>query len=161
LPFEVRFSRLDALRALLKDKTSVFSGQSGVGKSSLLNACFGLELKTGGLAHKTAKGTHTTTTAELIPLPTGGYCVDTPGIRSFGLWKLTEEDVRAHFQDLSQHGCRFPDCAHVNEPDCGALKALEEKRLSTLRYESYRTLFDEATGGSDNRAKKKELNEPH
>jgi ribosome biogenesis GTPase len=147
---------LDALRALLKDKASVFSGQSGVGKSSLINACYGLNIKTGGLMHKTAKGTHTTTTAQLISLPDGGYCVDTPGIRSFGLWKLQKEEVTSHFADLTGFSCKYPDCNHISEPGCGVLRALEEGLISRLRYESYRTLLDEAIGGSDNRSKRKE-----
>lgn len=150
---------LDALRALLKGKTSVFSGQSGVGKSSLINACYGLNIKIGELMHKTAKGTHTTTTAELIALPDGGYCVDTPGIRSFGIWKLHKEEMTAHFSDLTGFNCKYPDCNHVSEPNCGVLAALKEGRISTLRYESYRTLLDEAIGGSDNRAKRKENDE--
>ncbi|HSX11063.1 MAG TPA: ribosome small subunit-dependent GTPase A [Chlamydiales bacterium] len=147
---------LDALRAILKDKTSVFSGQSGVGKSSLINACYGLNIKIGELTHKTSKGTHTTTTAELLSLPGGGYCVDTPGIKSFGIWKLQKEEVIAHFHDLIGFDCRYPDCNHIAEPGCGVLLALKEGRISTLRYESYRTLLDEAIGGSDNRAKRKE-----
>ncbi len=146
---------LEALRSLLKDKTSVFAGQSGVGKSSLLNAAYGLNLKTGDLAQKTSKGTHTTTTAELMPLPGGGYCVDTPGTRSFGIWKLQKDEVIHHFQDLLGYNCRYPDCYHITEPGCGVLRALEEKTISLLRYESYRTLLDEATGGTDNRTKRK------
>ncbi len=152
---------LDALRSLLKDKTTVFSGQSGVGKSSLINAAYGLALKIGDLAQKTSKGTHTTTMAELISLPGGGYCVDTPGIRSFGIWKLTKEEVMGHFHELTGLGCKYPDCHHVNEPGCKVLGALEKGDISRLRYESYRTLLDEATGGLDQRAKKKELHESH
>lgn len=150
-----KFIGLDALKMLLKDKTTVFSGQSGVGKSSLINAAYGLNLKIGELAQKTDKGRHTTTTAELIPLPDGGYCVDTPGVRSFGLWKLKKDEVTVHFQDFLELGCKYPDCLHKNEPECGVLKALENGQISSLRYESYRSLIDEATGGADNRAKKK------
>ncbi len=146
---------LDGLKSLLKNKTTVFSGQSGVGKSSLINTAFGLNLKIGELAQKTSKGSHTTSTAELIALPGGGYCVDTPGIRSFGIWKLRKEEVVKHFHDLTGHGCKFPDCLHINEPDCGVLKGLEKGEISPLRYESYRTLIDEAMGGADNWAKKK------
>lgn len=147
---------IDALRSLLKDKTSVFSGQSGVGKSSLINACYGLNLKIGGLTQKTSKGSHTTTMAELIPLPGGGYCVDTPGIKSFGIWKLQKEEVIDHFHDLTGFDCKYPDCNHISEPGCGVLQALKEERISTLRYESYRSLLDEATDRSDNRTKRKE-----
>jgi len=95
-----------------------------------------------------------------LPLPGGGYCVDTPGIRSFGLWKLKKEDVVGHFHELAGLGCKYPDCAHINEPGCAALRALEEKKISSLRYESYRTLLDEAIGGSDNWTKRKEPHEP-
>lgn len=150
---------LEALRSLLKDKTSVFAGQSGVGKSSLINACYGMQLKTGGLAQKTAKGTHTTTTAELISLPGGGYCVDTPGVRSFGIWKLSPEEVRAHFADLASLPCKYLDCEHAKEPDCAVLRALEEGTVSRLRYESYRTLLDEAHGKADHWTKRRENDE--
>lgn len=142
---------IEALRSLLQNKTSVFSGQSGVGKSSLLNVCFGWNLKVGELAQKTYKGTHTTTTAELISLPGGGYCVDTPGIRSFGLWKLQKEDISAHFRDIASFaiGCKFPDCTHRNEPECAVQEALAKGNLAPLRYESYRNLLEEVLGGLD------------
>jgi ribosome biogenesis GTPase len=147
---------IDALKSLLKGKTSVFSGQSGVGKSSLLNAAFGLLLKTGGLTQKTAKGSHTTTSAELIPLPGGGFCVDTPGIKSFALWKIQPHEVMHHFKEFPALDCKFPDCQHINEPACAVLQALEAKNISSLRYDSYRTLLDEAKGGEDNRTKRKQ-----
>jgi len=142
---------LDALCSLLQNKTSVFSGQSGVGKSSLLNACYGFELKIGELAAMTAKGTHTTTTAALIPLPGGGYCVDTPGIRSFGIWDLTREDVVHHFTEFSSlaYECKYPDCLHRSEPGCAVTQALEEGKIATLRYESYVNLLEEIASGSN------------
>ena len=140
-----------ALRTLLQNKTSVFSGQSGVGKSSLLNACFGLSLKVGVLSQKTIKGAHTTSMAELLSLSGGGYCVDTPGIRSFALWDLKKDDVTRHFQDLIAFSCfcKFPDCIHLNEPQCGVLKALEAGKIAPLRYESYQTLLTAAMEGTD------------
>ncbi len=148
---------IEALRALMKGKTSVISGQSGVGKSSLLNTAFQLHLKTGELAIKTVKGSHTTTVALLIPLPGGGYCIDTPGIRSFGIWHLLKEEVIAHFTDIAtlSANCHFPDCMHVNEPKCAVLKALHDGDLPLLRYESYSTLLEEALGGIDNWTKRK------
>lgn len=141
---------LEALRCLLQNKTSVFSGQSGVGKSSLLNACFGFELKVGELAIKTAKGSHTTTSAELIVLPDGGYCVDTPGIRSFGIWDLTKSDVIAHFSDFFPLAkkCKYPDCIHIKEPDCAVRDALQRGAIASLRYESYVNLLEEIVSGS-------------
>lgn len=140
---------LEALRALLQNKTSVFSGQSGVGKSSLLNACFGMNQKVGELAMKTSKGTHTTTSAELLPLPGGGYCVDTPGIRSFGVWDLTKDDVAAHFHDIAafRDACKYPDCAHLDEPGCAVQGALEKGEIAPLRYESYANLLAEIASG--------------
>jgi ribosome biogenesis GTPase len=146
---------IEALRGLMVHKTTVLSGQSGVGKSSLLNTAFGLCRKTGELAQKTEKGTHTTTAAELIPLPQGGYCVDTPGIRSFAIWNLEKGDVLAHFSDLAPAPCRFPDCTHRQEPGCSVLAALADGKASRLRYESYVSLLDEAVGGIDNRTKRK------
>jgi ribosome biogenesis GTPase len=138
---------LDSLRAILHNQTSVFSGQSGVGKSSLLNACFGLMLKTGELTQKTAKGAHTTTRAELLPLPGGGYCVDTPGIRSFALWNLEKQDVLEHFTEFTsfKKKCKYPDCSHIVEPECAVCKAVEKGKIAELRYTSYLTLIEEVT----------------
>ena len=149
---------IDALRSILKDKATVFSVQSGVGKSSLINACFGLELKIGDLAQKTFKGSHTTSSATLIPLPDGGYCVDTPGIRSFGIWDLKKEEILNHFQDLVPFAeeCRYPDCSHRTEPNCKVIQAVKEKKIASIRYESFRTLLDEAEGNDDNWAKRKQ-----
>ncbi|HLB52933.1 MAG TPA: ribosome small subunit-dependent GTPase A [Chlamydiales bacterium] len=140
---------LDALCAFLKNKTSVFSGQSGVGKSSLLNISFGMNRTIGSLTAKTAKGSHTTTQAELLSLPDGGYCIDTPGVRSFGIWEMTKEDLIAHFQEITalSPSCRFLNCAHINEPECAVHKALEEGLISPLRYESYSTLLQEIAAG--------------
>ncbi|MBI3508557.1 MAG: ribosome small subunit-dependent GTPase A [Chlamydiia bacterium] len=148
---------IDALRSLLQHKTSVFSGQSGAGKSSLLNACFGLSLKTGELSQKTQKGSHTTTTAELLPLPGGGYCVDTPGIRSFAIWNLQPTDLIHHYRDIAKFAtrCQFPDCVHLEEPNCAVRKAVEKKKLSALRYNSFQSLFNEIRGGPDQRTRKK------
>lgn len=142
---------IDSLKSILQNKTSVFAGQSGVGKSSLLNACFGFSLKTGELMQKTQKGSHTTTMAQLIALPNGGYCIDTPGIRSFSLWQLAKSDVVEHFRDLKKFAqkCRYSDCTHGEEPECAVLKALEKGKLSHLRYESYRNLLMDAIQGSD------------
>ena len=140
---------LDSLRLLLQNKTSVFSGQSGVGKSSLLNACFDMQQKVGKLASKTSKGAHTTSKAELLALPLGGYCVDTPGIRSFGIWGLTKADVITHFHDLAAYkkGCKYPDCAHIDEPNCAVIRALKKGKVAPLRYESYTNLLAEIESG--------------
>lgn len=148
---------IEALRALMKDKTSVISGQSGVGKSSLLNTAFHLTRKTGELAAKTFKGIHTTSTAELISLEQGGYCIDTPGIRSFGVWDLDRAEVSNHFSDIAHLAseCHFANCTHLYEPHCAVLHALKEGVLPLMRYESYRALLEESMGGIDNRTKRK------
>jgi len=140
-----------ALRLLLQNKISAFAGQSGVGKSSILNACFGWELKVGNLAMKTSKGTHTTSSARLIPLPIGGFCVDTPGVRSFGIWKFIQSDITTHFSDISFFAkkCKYPDCIHINEPECAVLKALESGGIASLRYESYLHLMKEIQSASN------------
>lgn len=137
---------LKDLKKLMENKTSVFSGQSGVGKSSLINAVLGSDLPVGPIAHKTNKGSHTTTAAELIPLENEAFCIDTPGIKSFGLWETNKEAILEIFPDFHSHAksCKFPNCTHIHEPDCGIKKALEEEQLAPLRYASYVTLLEDS-----------------
>lgn len=134
---------LDLLKQAMKDKASVFSGQSGVGKSSLINAVAGQSLRVGGLVGKTNKGSHTTTTAQLIPLEMGGWCIDTPGIKSFGVWNLDKEVVEHYFPEIFDCGaeCKFPDCSHLHEAGCAVVAAVEEGKISWMRYESYQALM--------------------
>jgi ribosome biogenesis GTPase / thiamine phosphate phosphatase len=130
---------LEDLRKVMQDKSSVFSGQSGVGKSSLINAITGLEIKTGNIVEKTQKGSHTTTTTNLVPLSFGGWCIDTPGIKSFGVWDLKLDEVEEYFSEIFEKGkqCKFPDCSHLHEQGCAVMDAVEIEEISPLRYESY------------------------
>jgi ribosome biogenesis GTPase len=137
------------LRERLRDRTSVFAGHSGVGKSSLLRLLVpGIQVKVAEVNPRTGRGRHTTTAAELVRLPDGGYVIDTPGIRQFSLWDLTEEDVRRFFVEIARYGagCRFADCSHTVEPGCAVRAALEEGRLHPRRYESFLRLLEEARG---------------
>lgn len=136
---------IDELKKQMKGKASVFSGQSGVGKSSLINAVAGLDLSTGELAKKTFKGSHITTSAQLLELPFGGWVIDTPGIRSLGVWQLTRQDLEHAFPEIAslRHQCKFPDCTHSHEPNCAILTALNSGLLSPLRYDSYQKLLGE------------------
>ncbi len=127
------------LKEVMKGKASVFSGQSGVGKSSLINWVTDSSLLTGSIVQKTKKGSHTTTTTHLIPLEAGGFCIDTPGIKSFGVWDLQVEEVSPHFKEIfstSRH-CKYSNCSHLNEPECAVKKAVEEGAISPLRFASY------------------------
>ncbi|HEX3601730.1 MAG TPA: ribosome small subunit-dependent GTPase A [Lacipirellulaceae bacterium] len=131
---------IDRLRARLADRESVVSGQSGVGKSSLLNAAeLGLHLRVQSVSEETQKGRHTTTTAELIPLSFGGYVVDTPGIRQFQLWDVIPEEVAGYFRELRPYvsRCRFPDCTHTHEDFCAVKDAVADSWIDARRYESY------------------------
>ncbi len=134
---------LDALRQAMKGKASVFSGQSGVGKSSLINAVTDLNLRVGETVERTKKGSHTTTTTQLIPLEFGGWCIDTPGIKSFGVWDLDKNEIEGYFPEIHECGldCKFPDCTHSHEDNCAVQKALEEERISLVRYISYQALI--------------------
>lgn len=134
---------IDALKGLMKDRISVFSGQSGSGKSSIINSLAGMDLKVGRTVAATRKGAHTTSNAQLLAMPFGGWCIDTPGIKSFGVWDLKEQDLRSYFDEIHAESskCKFPDCRHDNEPDCAIPKAIEEGRISLLRFESYLTLL--------------------
>lgn len=140
---------LARLQQAMAGKESVVAGQSGVGKSSLLNAIEpGLHLRVREVSSENQKGKHTTTTAELIPLSIGGYVVDTPGIRQFSLWDVIPEEVAGYYRDLRPfvNLCRFPDCTHTHEADCAVKDAVAYGRLDARRYESYCHLFagDEA-----------------
>lgn len=138
---------IEDLKKMMKDKASVFSGQSGVGKSSLINETLGLDLPVGDVTRKTNKGSHTTTTAHLVPLAEGGFCIDTPGIKGFGIWDLKKEEVQDHFFEIKEMAkeCKYPNCLHMEEPECAVLKAKKEGTLSSLRFESYLSLISDAT----------------
>lgn len=134
---------IEQLKEAMKDKTSAFSGQSGVGKTSLINATTGMDFPVREIVEKTGKGAHTTSTANLIPLPVGGWCIDTPGIKSFGVWDLDREEIEHYFSEIFEtgHACRFPDCTHTHETNCAVHKAVEEGKISLLRFESYLALI--------------------
>lgn len=136
---------LDGLREALDGRTSVVTGPSGVGKSSLLNALYpGLTLRTGEVSTAVHKGRHTTVGAFLHPLPDGGYVVDTPGLREVGTWGIEAERLGDCFPEVRAHAfaCRFADCAHRAEPDCAVREALGTD-ISPERYDSYCRLRDE------------------
>ena len=137
---------IERLRRLLKDQQSVFAGQSGVGKSSLLNALKpGLNLKTAQVSDWTRKGRHTTRRAILHDLNFGGWVVDTPGIRQFALWDVIPEEVEAYFIEFRPFlaYCKFPDCTHDHEEGCGVKHAVEQGLIFPTRYESYLRIFHE------------------
>jgi len=128
------------LAEALCGQTTVLTGQSGVGKSTLLNAVQpGLDLRAAAVSEKWGKGRHTTTSTTLIPLQMGGYVADTPGVRSFGIAGLEPSDVGIFFPDFAPYidDCRFRECTHDHEPQCAVMAALEARRIHPHRYESY------------------------
>jgi ribosome biogenesis GTPase len=135
---------IEQLRARLKDRQTVFSGQSGVGKSSLLNAVqpeLGLLVRE--VSEVNQKGRHTTTTAELIRLEFGGWVVDTPGVRQFSLWDTRAEEVEGYFREFHPFValCSFPDCTHTHEERCAIKRAVYRRQISFERYTSYLGMF--------------------
>jgi ribosome biogenesis GTPase / thiamine phosphate phosphatase len=135
---------IDRLRVQMAGSANVVVGQSGVGKSSLLNAVDPtLERRVAEVSSETQKGKHTTTTAQLCPLASGGYVVDTPGIRQFQLWDIVAAEVAGYFRDIRpySHLCKFPDCTHTHESGCAVKDAVADGRLNLRRYESYCSLF--------------------
>jgi len=131
---------IERLRQLLHGQQTVFAGQSGVGKSSLLNAVQpGLGLRTGTVSETSQKGRHTTRSAELRQLDFGGWVVDTPGIRQMALWDVPAGEVEAHFREFRPWvpRCKFPNCLHLEETGCAIRQAVHEGFITRLRYESY------------------------
>jgi ribosome biogenesis GTPase len=144
-------TNIDIVQGLLKDKVTLFSGHSGVGKSSLINALLpDLELRTHMVSEWSDKGMHTTTFAEMFELPQGGFIIDTPGIRELGVIDIEKQELSHFFPEmrLRMHDCRFSNCRHINEPACAVLEALENGEIELSRYESYLSIYN----GNDTRA---------
>jgi ribosome biogenesis GTPase len=134
----------DRLREYLRDRQTVFTGQSGVGKSSLLNAIQpGLRLEVSEVSEVNQKGKHTTTTAQLLRLEIGGWVVDTPGVRQFQLWDICPLEVEGFFPEFHPFvaRCGFPDCTHIHEDRCAVKEAVGRRQISLRRYTSYLGMF--------------------
>jgi ribosome biogenesis GTPase len=139
-------TNIEYLRALLRDKQTALAGQSGVGKSSLLNSVQpGLGLAVAEVSQENDKGRHTTTSARLIPLDSGGTVFDTPGIRQFQLWDISAGEVAGLMPDLRPYvsACRYPDCLHLSEDDCAVKDAVADGRIDARRYDAYCHLLED------------------
>jgi ribosome biogenesis GTPase / thiamine phosphate phosphatase len=139
---------VDALRGALAGRTTLFVGQSGVGKSSLLNAVQpGLGLAVGDVIDATGKGRHTTTSAWMLELEAGGRVIDTPGMRSFGLWGVDRPNLQHYFPEFKPflNTCRLPACTHIHEPDCAVLEAADAGVIPEARLASYQAIYESLT----------------
>ena len=136
---------IEELHELMKDKVTLFSGHSGVGKSSLINKLIpGLTLRTKQVSGWSGKGLHTTTFAEMFDLPYGGSLIDTPGVREFGVIDIEKRELSHYFPEMRAliHNCQFNNCIHINEPGCAVLEALENSEIDVERYVSYLRIMD-------------------
>ncbi|MDR2474489.1 MAG: ribosome small subunit-dependent GTPase A [Bacteroidales bacterium] len=141
---------INDLRDRLRGKVSLFSGNSGVGKSTLINALIpGINLKTSQISSYHNKGMHTTTFSEMIALPSGGYVIDTPGIKGFGAIDMSRNEIGHYFKEIFEvsSGCRYYNCTHLHEPDCAVLTAVAARRISESRYKSYTSILGDMDDG--------------
>lgn len=148
---------LETVRALLKDKTTLLSGNSGVGKSTFINAILpGLQLRTAEISDMHETGMHTTTFSEMFELPDGGYLIDTPGIKGFGTFDMEEEEIGHYFKEIFRFSadCKYGNCTHTHEPGCAVLKALEDHYISESRYQSYLSMLEDKDEGKYRNGKK-------
>ncbi len=141
----LRGDGIDELRDRLSGQTSLFAGNSGVGKSALINAIDpSLQLKTGAISGYHHKGKHTTTFAEMHRLANGGFIIDTPGIKEFGMVDFSKDEVALYFPEMKAllHQCKFFNCTHVHEPGCAVKTAVSEHRIHSQRYKSYLNILN-------------------
>ncbi|ATD08801.1 MULTISPECIES: small ribosomal subunit biogenesis GTPase RsgA [Pseudoalteromonas] len=141
---------IDELKHMLEDKNNIFVGQSGVGKSTLVNTVLpNADILTKEVSENSGLGQHTTTVSRLHHLPSGGNLIDSPGIREFGLWHLDVERVTWCFKEFREFigGCRFRDCKHLNDPGCLLREAVDEGKISELRFESYHRILESMADG--------------
>lgn len=141
---------VDTIREELKGRATLFSGHSGVGKSTLINALVpGLEVKTAEISAYHNKGMHTTTFSEMFPVPGDGYIIDTPGIKGFGTFDMEEEEIGHYFPEIfkTSANCKYGNCTHRQEPGCAVRKAVEEHYISESRYTSYLSMLEDKEEG--------------
>ncbi len=136
------------LHGLIRDRSTLLSGPSGVGKSSLINALTDARLRVGEISEMYQKGKHTTTAATVIPLPEGGQLVDSPGLREFAVWELDADELPYYFEEFEPYmqACRFQPCTHDHEPGCAVKEAVEQGKIDPERYLSYLVLLEELHG---------------
>ncbi|MBD5177306.1 MAG: ribosome small subunit-dependent GTPase A [Bacteroidales bacterium] len=137
---------LDALKAALRGRTTLLSGNSGVGKTTLINDLIpGLDLRTAEISEAHDQGMHTTTFSEMFALPEGGWIIDTPGVRGFGVVEFDRQEVDHYFPEIFKiaRDCRYGDCTHTHEPGCAVRQAVEDSQISQSRYASYLSILDE------------------
>ena len=137
---------IEQLRPLVKDKISLLSGNSGVGKSTLINQLVpDADQRTAEISDAHNTGMHTTTFSEMIELPGGGYLIDTPGIKGFGTFDIEKEELTSYFKEIFHFSqdCKFSNCTHTHEPGCAVIKAVEEHYIAASRYQSYLSMLED------------------